>query len=84
MQTFHRTLIRIDSVTKDIVTAFIPGWNAGKEAVSFSLLLIPDILRHHVKPNEYFMAQVNIGAEKMEDLRYSDFEYVDHFIAHIT
>lgn len=77
-----RALVRIEAVDQtesgNIVRAVVPGWNPC-EQVRFPVDLIPiDIRRamsrHLSRGDFYAFAQVNIGAEKPEDLYFQDFE----------
>src|SRR5882762_2661615 len=70
-----RALIQIDSLDtasgEDVVDARIPSWNPN-EAVRFPTALIPEALRSTLAPETFLFAQVNIGAERAEDLYFFD------------
>ncbi len=77
-----RTLVRIEAVeqtgTEDIVRAVVPGWNP-YEQIGFPADLMPIDIRRSMSQylgqgDFYTFAQVNIGAEKPEDLYFQDFE----------
>lgn len=75
----HRVLVRIaDVVTIDgapMAEAILPSWEPST-SVRFPLSLIPEEIRlpgEEIKGARY-MAQVNIGAERLEDLYFRDFE----------
>ncbi len=72
-------LLRITNVTDEsnekVVDAIIPSWNP-RWAVRFPVSLIPSDLHDKLAPDIAFFAQVNIGAEKSEDLYFREFELV--------
>lgn len=72
----HRSLIRIIDLRSesddDVIDAIVPSWNP-HQAVRFPKSLIGS-LQDHAAPGERFFAQVNLGAEKAEDLFFCDFE----------
>lgn len=69
----HRTLVRIDEVSSELVVAFVPGWNPD-EAVRFPLSIMPTEFRSNLKADDRFFAHVNTDAEKADDLFFQKFE----------
>jgi hypothetical protein len=70
-----RTAVKIEDRDDRIgvVDALVPGWNP-EVKVTFPLELIDPKLRHCAVPSTVFFALVNTGAERDEDLFFSDFE----------
>lgn len=72
-----RTIVQIEERTFDsgieVVDAFVPGWNT-EDRVRFPLNLIDPTMRSRAQPGQRFFAWVNTGAERDEDLFFSDFE----------
>jgi len=70
-----RTAVQIEDRDDRIgvVDALIPGWNP-EAKVTFPLDLIAPELRDLAVPGQVFFALVNTGAERDEDLFFSDFE----------
>jgi hypothetical protein len=69
----QRTLVRIDDVTQDLVVAFVPGWNPN-QAVRFPRCVVPEPYRSALQPDDRFFTNVNIDAEKADDLFFENFE----------
>ncbi len=73
-----RTLLAVESVASDLLPPLfyvaIPGWDS-KEIVRLQLDLIPEDQRFRVQPGYRFFAAVNKGAERPEELFFSDFEF---------
>jgi CheY-like chemotaxis protein len=69
----QRTLVRIDDVTQDLAVAFVPGWNPN-EAVRFPRSVVPEPYRSALQPDDRFFTNVNIDAEKADDLFFENFE----------
>lgn len=73
----HRVLLRIQYIGSEsnqiVIDAIIPSWNPLK-AVRFPASLIPEKLQAHIKVGARFVAHVNIGAEKSDDLYFKQFE----------
>lgn len=73
----YRVLLRIKDVGTEsnlrVIDAIIPSWNPLK-AVRFPASLIPEDLQTYINVGARFVAQVNIGTEKSEDLYFKDFE----------
>jgi len=68
----HRVLLKIDSIEKDRIIAFVDAWNPHK-SVSF----LSNQLNHYisdVSEGDYFFAEVNIGAAEWRDLFFKNFE----------
>jgi hypothetical protein len=61
---------------RQMVKVLIGQWRPQVE-VAFPLEMIPKGIRHHVKPNELLIAQVNLDAEHAEDLYFENFELPD-------
>lgn len=81
-----RTMVCIEAMdqegTEDIVRAVVLGWNP-HEQIRFPADLMPlemrqSMFRHLPHDDFYVCAQVNIGAEKPEDLYLRDFEPTWH------
>jgi hypothetical protein len=72
-----RTAVQIedrdDEARIKVVDALIPGWNP-EAKVTFPLDVIEPELREFAVPGRVFFALVNTGAERDEDLFFSDFE----------
>jgi hypothetical protein len=72
-----RTAVQIEGRDTEsrikVVDALIPGWNP-EAKVTFPLDLIRAELRDFAEPGQVFFALVNTGAERDEDLFFSDFE----------
>ena len=72
-----RTAVQIEACDAEsgikVVDALIPGWNP-ETKVRFPLDLIAPELRDFAAPGQVFFALVNTGAERDEDLFFSDFE----------
>ncbi len=73
-----RTLIAVESVARDLLPPLfyiaIPGWDS-KEIVRLQLDLIPEEQRVWIQPGFRFFAAVNKGAERPEELFFSNFEF---------
>jgi hypothetical protein len=73
-----RTLIAVESVAGELLPALfyvtIPGWDS-KEIVRLQLDLIPEEQRLRIQPGFRFFAAVNKGAERPEELYFSNFEF---------
>jgi hypothetical protein len=74
----YRTLVRITKIDResgeDVVDAIVPGWNP-HEALRFPAVLIPEKIRQDsLKAGVRLFAQVNIGADKSEDLYFDKFQ----------
>ncbi|SRR6266545_2038898 len=72
-----RTLIQVDGTSDEsgekVVEARVPSWNPHK-VIRFPMTLVPPELRDRIVEDAYLFAMVNIGAERAEDLYFSDFE----------
>ena len=63
-----RSLVRVEKVCGDCIDVVIPSFNP-HEVVKIGIDVIPELHRHRLsEPNAHFFANVNIGAEKSEDL----------------
>ena len=69
----HRTLVRIDELSGNLVVAFVPAWNPD-EAVRFPVSIIPMQYQLTLKGDDRFFAHVNTDAEKADDLFFQKFE----------
>jgi hypothetical protein len=71
-------MFRVDDIDETSnpqqVYVVVPGWES-KEAIKLTLDMFPEALREHVKPNERFYAEINLGAETQEDLYFENIEY---------
>jgi hypothetical protein len=68
----RRAIVRIDEVTHEEVTAFVPQWRP-EEAVYFLRSLVPESLQPHLLPEQRFSASVNISAIDSDELFFEDF-----------
>jgi hypothetical protein len=72
-----RTAVQVEDRHTDsnitVVDAVVPGWNPERK-VTFPLDLIQAPLRDRANQGQLFFALVNTGAERREDLFFSDFE----------
>lgn len=72
-----RTIVAIEYRTSeadlDVVDALVPGWNT-EDRVRFPVDLIAPSIRHRAQVGQRFFALVNTGAQRDEDLFFSDFE----------
>jgi CheY-like chemotaxis protein len=76
----HRAVMTVQRIEQHastkIVKVMMAQWNAGLE-VGFPLELVPTAFQSHVKPGKLLIAEVNIGAERQEDLFFDKFELPD-------
>lgn len=68
-----RTLVRVASITEDKCYVILPGWNV-RETICLDLNNIPKDIQPLLFPGKRFHAQVNIGAENKEDLKFENWE----------
>jgi CheY-like chemotaxis protein len=72
----HRTLVCVEDIkTEDgetVIDVTIPAW--GDDAVRLPVSLFPSLLRDTIRQHDDFIAYVNIGADKSEDLYFKNFE----------
>jgi hypothetical protein len=74
-----RTLVRVTGIQKDGVWLCIPGWNSDVSVLRPPSIFAPK-LAHFVpviSVGQRFFAQVNVGADDPDDLRFEDFEFVE-------
>lgn len=75
----YRNIVRIADVSEEsgekVIDAIIPGWNPHK-AVRLPLSLINEWLDFVPEVETRLIANVNSGAQKQEDLFFTDFELV--------
>jgi CheY-like chemotaxis protein len=73
----RKSLVHVETRTTEsgieVVDAVIPGWNPNTK-VRFPLALVEPALWEQVRDGAYFLAYVNRGAEKEEDLFLERFE----------
>jgi len=73
----HRVLIRVVDIQNEanqkVVDAIIPSWSR-KTAVRFPSVIVPQRLHQRLVINGYLIAQVNLGANRPEDLFFDKFE----------
>lgn len=67
-----RTLMRIVSCGDTRVNAYIPSWGP-KTGVSFPKIIIPGALHPHVIEDAWFCAEVNTGADSLDELYFENF-----------
>lgn len=71
------SVARIDTLAgREIVRVLMGQWKPNQE-VGFPLDMIPEAIRKVVKPNGLLIAQVNLDAERVEDLYFDNFELPD-------
>ncbi|MGB7413968.1 MAG: hypothetical protein WA902_07145 [Thermosynechococcaceae cyanobacterium] len=78
-----QTLVRIERVDSEdkpekcMVDAIVPAWDApnGDDGIRLPLTMFPENLRSHVRDGSRFFAQVNLGAERHEDLFLTNFDF---------
>ena len=68
-----RTLVRVVEVKNGMVVMVVPGWNH-KYPIVFSPTELPNEIVAVAKEGRRFHARVNLGAEKREDLVFTDWE----------
>ena len=70
-----RTLVRVETVDLDHgqVHVIVPPWSA-RETVPIELGSLPAEIRELVAVDKRFHARVNTGADRVEDLVFSDWE----------
>ena len=70
-----RTLVRVEEVEaeREYFYVIISGWSS-REKIRISLDDLPDNFRPLVKSEKRFHAQVNVGAERHEDLYFDSWE----------
>jgi CheY-like chemotaxis protein len=69
-----RTLIRIDQCEDSSAVVFVPSWNAGK-AIDLKKYEFPEKLWKILTPDLRIFAKVNIGAENVLELFFTDWEF---------
>lgn len=67
-----RALVRVVGVTDTTLEVVVPGWDTQK-VVSVMRSQLPEVLRD-VEPGQRVHARVNLGAEAVEDLVFTDWE----------
>jgi hypothetical protein len=72
----HRVLLRVEAVRDSQADVVVPSWSRDHAFVLTKDLIAPNI-RNRVRPGEYLLGDVNIGAEKEEDIY---FDNVDEII----
>ncbi len=71
------TVTRAETLgNRQMVKVLIGQWRSDQE-VTFPLEMVPEEMRHKIKPNELLIAQVNLDAELAEDLYFENFELPD-------
>lgn len=68
-----RTLIRVAAVDEHKCCVLIPAWNTS-EIICIDISNIPEDIRPVLWPGKRLHAEVNIGAEKAEDLMFANWE----------
>ena len=73
----HRVLVRVADIRtkgdQPVVDAIVPSWSTST-AVRFPLSIVPFDLRQNLKTGDRIIANVNVGADRAEDLFFSDIE----------
>jgi hypothetical protein len=59
-----------------VADAIIPAWHPG-EAVRFPLSMMTKDMARRAKVGNYYAAEINIGAERSEDLYFLKFEKLE-------
>lgn len=76
----HRTIMTVSSLhsrgDSKVVKVMMSQWDATQE-VGFPLDLVPKKLQAAVKPGAFLIAEVNIDAERQEELYFDKFELPD-------
>lgn len=75
MDKMHRQLVRVAYVADNMVYCIFIGWNH-RYAKAFSIDDFPKKCHTKLKPNYRFMAYVNLGAEKIEDIYFENVELI--------
>jgi CheY-like chemotaxis protein len=70
-----RSLICIEEISNDKKSVYvvIPSWNAN-EKIRLPITMLPSEYKRHLKSDLHFFAQVNLDAERYEDLYFHSFE----------
>lgn len=73
----YRTLVHVEAIgnesNEDILDVMIPSWN-NHHAVRLPMSLLPENLHRAVGPGAWLFADVNIGADRSQDLFFTDFQ----------
>jgi hypothetical protein len=73
----HRVLIKIVDIQNEanqrVVDAIVPSWSR-QTAVRFPFAIVPPRLHRRLEKEGYLIAQVNLGANRPEDLFFDKFE----------
>jgi len=73
MDKMYRQLIRVAYVADNLVYCIFIGWDH-KYAKAFHIDNFPKKCHARLKPDYRFMAMVNIGADKIEDIYFENVE----------
>lgn len=73
-QDKSRTLVRVVEVNDSDCKVVLPGFDGAKEWISLSQDQVPADIWRLFEPDKRCHAKVNIGAERSEDLVFSDWE----------
>jgi hypothetical protein len=73
----HRVLVRVvdiqNEANQQVVDAIVPAWSR-KTAVRFPFAIVPEQLQQSLVINGLLIAQVNLGADRPQDLFFDKFE----------
>jgi hypothetical protein len=69
----HRTIIRITEVYEDSLNVIVPAWDH-RISIAIPRSLIPDELGGNITLGARFIAYVNIGASRFEQIYFEKFE----------
>ena len=69
-----RTVVRVEKYDKKICGVIVPGWDY-RHLIELRVIDIPiEIVRQIEKGHSRFVAKVNVGAEKLEDIMIDEWE----------
>ena len=73
--TLWRTLVRVDDVDREngVMHVIVPPWST-EERVPIAMSDVPREIWELAEPDRRFHAEVNTGAEKVDDLRFTLWE----------
>jgi hypothetical protein len=73
--TFYNTLVRVESIDPQTVELIIPGWDTN-EIISVDIKDVPIMFYGVLLDNPRMWANVNLRADKKEDLIIKDYKLV--------
>lgn len=70
-----RTLVVLESFNDVMISVTVPAWDARRVKIDLDINSIPGSILNSMRDDHlYFLAHVNIGAEKAEDLIFTKWE----------